>query len=56
MDEDDADEASVLLLRQRIQDEWAEGEKKDTLLATIDRLLLEKRDRQQEGSHVRSDA
>ena len=55
MDED-ADEASVLQLRQQLLDEWPEGERRDTVLEAIDRLLSERRERERDGSLVRPDA
>lgn len=48
--DEDADEASVLQLRQQLLDEWPEGERRDTVLEAIDRLLLERRERQRDGS------
>ncbi len=56
VDAHDADTASVLRLRQQVLDEWPEGEKKDAVLAALDRLLRETEERQQEGGIVRPEA
>jgi hypothetical protein len=55
MRQDDADEASVLHLRQQIVDKWPESETKDTVLEALDALVRANREGQREGSSVRAE-
>ena len=43
MEKDEADVASVVGLRQQIEEGWPDGERKDTVLKAIDSLLRGKR-------------
>jgi hypothetical protein len=49
MRQDDADEASVLHLRQQIVDEWPESDTKDTVLEALDALVRTHREGQEKG-------
>jgi hypothetical protein len=50
MRQDDADEASVLHLRQQIVDKWPESDTKDTVLEALDALVRTHREGREEGS------